>query len=104
MKHKVTHSLDFQTAKGAAESAIQSYKQRFPEFAPDAKWVTEKRAEVSFTAKGFTLKGALELVDNAIEMEVFDVPFVFKIFQKKALGIIEEEIKEWIDKAKSARS
>jgi hypothetical protein len=102
MKHKVSHQLDFATAKGAAESAIKAYKDRFPEFSPDAKWVTEKRAEVSFTAKGFTLKGALELVDNAIEMEVFDVPFVFKIFQKKALGIIEDEIKEWIGKAKSA--
>jgi hypothetical protein len=46
-----------------------------------------------------TLRGTMEVLANAIEMDL-DVPFLFRPFKGKALGVIEGEIKEWIAKAK----
>ena len=100
MKHSVPHDLGQEKAKVVAEKAFDSYKERFAKYNPTCKWVDDRKADISFTAKGITLNGAIEVNPTNIEMEL-DVPFLLKPFKGKALGVIEEEIKKWIGKAKA---
>ncbi len=100
MDHRVTHDLDFETAKRVAEKAFESYSQRFADYSPTMDWVTDKKAKIGFKAKGVSLDGSITLQDKAIEMGL-DVPFLFKPFKKRAIQIIEDEIEKWIAKAKA---
>jgi len=100
MKHVVTHGLGFDTAKKVAEHAMDSYKQRFSQYSPSARWVDDKRADITFNVKGVSLSGSLEVNDKDIEMEL-EVPFLLRPFKGKALSVIEEEIKNWVAKAKA---
>jgi hypothetical protein len=100
MKHAVPHDLGPERAKKVAEAALSSYAQKFAKYQPQASWTSDTRANISFTVKGMSLKGALEVRSNAIEMDL-DVPFLLRPFQGTAIGVIEGEIKEWIAKAKA---
>ncbi len=100
MKHVIEHDLDHADAKRAVEAAIEAYSERFSEFSPQATWTGDDKAEISFKAKGVSLKGILELTAQGIKMDL-DVPFVFKFIQKKAIAVIEEEVQRWVKKAKA---
>ena len=99
-KHIIRHDLDVETAKKATQKAFAGYKQRFADYNPTADWVSENRAEIGFSAKGIKLDGAVELHPKEIHLEL-DVPFLFKPFRKKAMSIIEEEINDWVARAKA---
>ncbi|MBK7580703.1 MAG: polyhydroxyalkanoic acid system family protein [Myxococcales bacterium] len=99
MKHVVPHGLGFDTAKKVAEAALVSYKERFAQYNPNGRWLTEKKAEITFRVKGISLAGALEVNERDIQMDL-EVPFMLRPFKGKAIGLIEEEIKKWIEKAK----
>ena len=60
--------------------------------------MNDDKAEISFSVKGMTLKGGVEVKDNSIDMDL-EVPFMLKPFQGKAVSVIEGEIKKWIGKA-----
>ena len=100
MKHAVPHDLDQATARRVTDKAFASYRERFAQYNPTMLWVSDDRAEVGFSAKGISLKGAFELKPGKIEMDL-DVPFILKVFKGKALSVIDEEIKRWIAAAKS---
>ena len=100
MKHIVKHDLDLATAKKVTEKAFESYAERFADYSPTATWKSDTRCDVGFTVKGVGLSGVLELADGEIQMDL-DVPFIFRPFKKKALGVIEREVETWIEKAKS---
>lgn len=100
MKHVVPHDLGQEGAKKAAEAALGTYAQKFSKYSPKINWATPSKANISFQVKGFTLSGAVEVLDRSIEMDL-DVPFVLRPFKGQALGVIEGEIKEWIQKAKT---
>ena len=99
MKHSVPHELGREKAKAAAEAAFASYAARFAQYKPTATWITPDRADISFTAKGITLKGVLEVTPTSIDMDL-DVPFLLRPFKNKALGAVDREIAVWVDKAK----
>jgi hypothetical protein len=96
----VPHDLSFDLAKKAADAALQSYKQRFPDYDPQVTWSDEKTAHVALKAKGMAMKGIFEINADNIAMDM-EVPFLLKPFKQKALEVIEEQIKMWIAKAKS---
>jgi hypothetical protein len=100
MKHVIPHDLDLPTAKRVVDRAFDEYKARFPEYKPSLTWVSDRRAEVSFNAKGIKLHGSMELEPNAIALEL-DVPFLFRPFQKVALEVIEREVRAWVAKARA---
>lgn len=100
MKHAVPHDLGEDLAKKVAESAFASYAQKFAKYSPKADWVTPKRANISFSVKGMTLKGSLEVSASSIDMDL-DVPFLLKPFKGTAISVIEGEIRAWIQKAKA---
>ncbi len=99
MKHSVSHSLGRDKARKVACAAFDAYAQRFSEYSPQTIWKTEDLADLSFKVKGIELRGAVEVTDSAIIMELKNVPFLMKPFQGKALKVVEIEIKEWIAKA-----
>jgi hypothetical protein len=100
MKHAVHHNLGQEKAKQVAQAAFAAYQDRYAKYAPQANWVSDRRAEISFSVKGMKLSGAMQVSPTEIEMEL-DVPFVLRPFKGKALGVIEEEIKKWISKAQA---
>ena len=100
MKHVVPHGLGQEKAKQVAQAAFDSYRDRYAKYEPKATWVNDERAEISFNVKGIKLESAMEVGPNDIAMDL-DVPFVLRPFKGKALGVIEEEIKKWISKAKA---
>jgi hypothetical protein len=100
MKHAVPHNLGQEKAKQVAQAAFASYQERYAKYAPQANWVSDQRAEITFSVKGMKLSGAMLVRPTEIEMEL-DVPFVLRPFKGKALGVIEEEMKKWISKAQA---
>ncbi len=100
MKHSVPHDLPLPLAKKAADKALEVYAGRFAEFDPQIAWLTERTAEVTFKALGATLKGSFAISDNDIAMEM-DVPMLMRPFRAKAMEVVEQKIREWIDKAKN---
>ena len=100
MKHVVSHDLGQARAKQAAEAALGSYAQKFAKYSPQVNWVSPAKADIAFTVKGMSLSGTLEVLEKTIELDL-DVPFLLKPFKGQALQVIEGEIREWIDKARS---
>ena len=100
MKHAVPHDLGQDLAKKVAESAFASYAQKFAKYSPRADWVSPNRANISFSVKGMTLRGSLEVSAKSIDMDL-DVPFLLTPFKGTAISVIEGEIREWIAKAKA---
>jgi hypothetical protein len=100
MKHGVPHDLGLERAKQVAKAAFASYQEKFAKYNPKANWVDERRCKISFSVKGVTLDGTMEVFADKIEMDL-DVPFLLRPFKGKALGVIEEEITKWVQKAKA---
>jgi hypothetical protein len=99
MKHSVPHDLPFDLAKKAADKALQEYRARFPDYDPQIEWTDDKTAEVTLKAMGSTLKGNFVLTEHAIDMDM-EVPLLMRPFKAKAMEVVEQKIREWIDKAK----
>lgn len=100
MKHSVSHSLGKEKAVEVCKKAFESYKERFAKYNPTAQWTSDNHAQIGFTAKGVSLTGSMEVLDNKIEMDL-DVPFLLRPFKGKALSLIEEEIQVWAKKAQA---
>jgi hypothetical protein len=100
MKHAMSHDLPLDKAKEVAEHAFDAYRQRFADYNPTLTWVSESHANASFEAKGIKLKGAIELRPKEIVFEM-KVPFVLRIFEKRALEIMQRELEHWVGKAKA---
>jgi hypothetical protein len=100
MKHVVHHGLGQERARAVAEAALKSYSERFAEYSPRSSWPSPTRADISFSVKGMTLNGGLEIQEKDFELEL-DVPFLLRPFKGKAMSVIEEEIKKWVAKAQA---
>ncbi|MFO7181027.1 MAG: polyhydroxyalkanoic acid system family protein [Pseudomonadota bacterium] len=102
MKHVVNHDLGQERAKEVADKALTTYVEKFAKYSPRSHWVSPNRADISFSVKGMTLNGSLEVQDRAFELEL-DVPFLLRPFKGQALNVIETEIRQWISKAKAGQ-
>lgn len=104
MKHVLQHGLDVEQSKKVAEKAFREYQQRFSHSNPKLVWLTDRRAQVSFNARGVILSGTVELKPGAIEVDL-DVPFLLRMFQRPALKVLDDELKRHIaEYTKSAGS
>ncbi len=99
MKHAIPHDLSPETARRAAEHALQDYCERFAEYHPRATWVDERHADISFRAKGVVLEGGLDVNPDEIVVQL-DVPLLLRPFRKRAVSTIDGEVRRWIDKAR----
>jgi hypothetical protein len=100
MKHTIAHDLDLATAKKAVDKAWESYQHRFAEYNPSLNWQRDTYADVGFSVKGVSLKGSMEVAPRELILSL-DVPFLFRVFQGKAVKAIEEEVQAWIVKARN---
>ena len=98
MEHTFEHRLSPEQAKEAANAALAAYQERFPKYEPRATWVSDRRAEVEFNAKGIRLRGAFEVRADSVTMEL-DVPMLFRPLKKVAFQIVEREFRAWEEKA-----
>lgn len=102
MKHSVPHDLSPELAKTAAEKAFAAYAERFAEYRPVMRWLDDQRSETSFTVKGITLTGTIELGRREILLDL-DVPFLLRPFKAKAIQVIEREIRTWVERARTGK-
>ncbi len=99
MKHDIPHNLDPDLAKLAARKAAEAYGKRFAEYDYRARWVTPERVELGFSVMGKRLEGVMTVHPKRLELEM-DVPFMFRVFQGKAIQIIEKEARQWLERAR----
>lgn len=102
MEHRVPHDVGRELAKKATVAAFATYAEKYGQYSPRTVWDGEYVARVSFSVKGLTLEGRVEVRDREIGLDM-DVPFLLKPFRAKALDIIEREIGLWCDKAKAGQ-
>lgn len=100
MKHSVPHDLSLETAKKAATAALEAYSARFAEYNPTISWINDYLAEVEFKIKGVGLKGSFAITPSSIDMDM-SIPFILRMFQQKAVDVVESEINKWIGKARA---
>lgn len=100
MQQLIPHDLDVPAAKRVVDRAFEAYRLRYPEYQPSLRWVDDCRAEVSFNAKGIKLQGTMLLAPKSITLDL-DVPFLLRPFQKRALEVIEREVRVWLEKARA---
>ncbi len=100
MKYSVAHDLGQATARKVADAAFRSYQAKLGKYHPETRWVSDTRAEIGFSIKGINLKGSLEVKPTSIDMEL-DVPLLLRPFQNLAMGVVQDEIRSWIEKARA---
>ncbi|MBX7191764.1 MAG: polyhydroxyalkanoic acid system family protein [Sandaracinaceae bacterium] len=99
MKHTIQTNLDLARSKLAIDKAMEAYKARFAEYNPRFDWTTDTRGEFGFKAKGVSLGGTILVHDHKVDVDM-EVPFLFRIFQGKAMEVIEDEVRHWVEKVK----
>ena len=99
MKHTIETGLDQAMSKKTIVKAMEAYKARFSEYNPRFDWKTDDMGEFGFTARGISLDGTIRVRDKNIDVDM-DVPFLFRIFQGRAMNIIQEHVMIWVEKAK----
>ena len=100
MKKTIPTNLDKARSKIAIEKAMQAYKARFAEYSPRYEWTSDDAGEFGFDAKGIKLSGTIRIEDQRVDVEM-EVPFLFKIFQGRAMKIIEDQVELWVEKVKN---
>ncbi|HEY4116661.1 MAG TPA: polyhydroxyalkanoic acid system family protein [Byssovorax sp.] len=101
MKHVIQHPLDAATAKKAVSRAFDAYSAKYAAYEPRLTWKGDTNdAIVGMSAKGVKLDGAIHLREGVIEIDL-DVPFLLRVFQRKAIEVIDREVRMWIEKAQA---
>lgn len=99
MKKTIDTNLDKARSKVAIDKAMDEYKRRFAEYSPRYDWTSDSSGEFSFNAKGIKLSGSIHVRDHKVDVDM-DVPFLFRIFQGKAMEVIQEQVELWVGKVK----
>lgn len=99
MKHSMHHDLGIALARKATRRALETYRANFSEYDPRGAWIDEDHAQVQFTVLGKTLKGTVEVKPSEVLLEL-DVPLIFRAFRSIAMKVVEDEINQWLDRAR----
>ena len=94
MRQRVRHDLAPELARRVAEGAFASYAARYAKYHPKLAWQSATLATASFHAKGITVGGTIELEPGAIAFEL-EVPWLLRIFEGRAIAIVEREVHAW---------
>jgi hypothetical protein len=99
MKHTIDTGLDQAMSKKVIDKAMDEYKARFADYSPRYDWTADDRGEFAFNAKGVKLNGTIVLRHEKIDVDMH-VPLLFRVFQGKAMSVIQEQVEMWVQKAK----
>lgn len=98
LTHTVTHDVDLSTARRATRRAFEEYQHRLAAYEPRIAWKDDDHAEVAICVKGFALHGAVALHDHTIDLAM-EIPWMLKPFEKRAMTVMDHEIKTWLARA-----
>jgi hypothetical protein len=110
--HEIIHHLAPPAAHKALDRAVAHYARRYAKYQPHLKWLGPQDAEVSLTALGVTLKGKVAIIPPgevpapppadddprppaAIRLTA-NVPLVLRPFMKRALAVLDREVRRWL--------
>jgi hypothetical protein len=96
----IPHDLSPELARVALQAAFDFYRERFPGANIAMDWKSDRTAVVRFAVKALVLTGTVDLQPRGYQLAL-QAPFVFKIFQKQAVRIVEEQARRWIARAKA---
>jgi hypothetical protein len=99
MKHTIDTGLDKEMSKKAIDKAMDAYKADFAEYSPRFDWTSDDRGEFAFNAKGVKLNGNILVLDRKVEVDMH-VPLLFRVFQSRAMKVIEDQVRMWVEKAR----
>lgn len=102
MEHRIEHDLSPELARKAVKGAVASYSEKLAHYSPSVQWRGDDQVDVGFKAKGISLTGTLKLEPNAVVVHM-DVPLLLRPFKKTALHVIETQVREWVEKAKTGQ-
>ena len=102
MHQSIAHDLGEKQAKRAITAAHRYYARRYSKYKPRMHWQSRNRAELTFVATGMTVNATADVKASSIDVDV-EVPLLLRPFRKKALQVIEREIRSWMAKAKSGK-
>lgn len=97
MEHDISHELTTREAQALAHRAIDAYAQRFAKYSPTVAWHTESEAEITFSAKGIKLHGGLTVKPDRFVVRL-EVPLLLRPLQGRALRIIDDEVRGWLQR------
>lgn len=100
MEYSVKHGLpDRARVRTVVERAYEAYRQRLEKHDPTLTWDGDSRAKIGFSVMGKEL-----ITDVAIDEQMLHitgkVPFLFKPFEKKILGVVAGEVEKWLERAR----
>lgn len=101
MDYSVDHGLsDISRVRQVVEKAYDSYKGRLADHNPRMTWVDDQKAKIGFTVMRKDIEVDLSIDSRQVRM-TGDLPFLFRPFQSKIVGVIGREVEKWIAKAKA---
>jgi hypothetical protein len=102
IRHLLSHDLDPTQSKGVIDAAFGFYRTRYPRAEISLLWQSDQSATLCFKARAITLKGTIVLRPGGIELAL-DLPFIFRVFQKRALRLIDNEANQWVQRAREGK-
>lgn len=100
MQQSIAHDLGEKKARQAISAAHRYYARRYAKYKPRMRWQSRNRAALTFVATGMTVSATADVKPASIDVDV-EVPLLLRPFRKKALAIVEREIRSWIARAKT---
>lgn len=101
MDYTVKHGLtDRSKVRQVVEKAYEAYKERLANNDPTLTWDGDNAAKIGFTVMGKSLVTDVKIDDDTLNI-TGKIPFLFKPFEKKILGIVSGEVEKWLAKARA---
>jgi len=101
MEYSVEHGLtDRARVRQVVDKAYESYKDRLADHSPSIKWKDDSHATIGFRVMGKTIEVDVTIDEKKVRM-TGDLPFLFRPFQSKIVGVVGREVEKWIAKAQA---
>src|SRR5262245_36061535 len=101
--HEIQHGLGLEQAKRAADLALREYQQRFGAKGLAARWISDTRAEVEYSAKGAKVEATVDVLPSVLRIDA-KVPLLLRPFKSAAVHAIEREARRFIEQVKASGS
>lgn len=98
--HEIQHGLGLEQAKRAADLALREYQQRFGAKGLSARWISDTRAEVEYSAKGAKVEATVDVSSSVLRIDV-RVPLLLRPFKSAAVAAVEREARRFIEQVKA---
>lgn len=98
--HDIPHGLSLDQAKRAADMALTEYRERFAAKGLSARWISDTRAEIEFSAKGARVEATVDVLPSVLRIDA-KVPLLLRPFKSAAVSAVEREVQRFIERVRS---